>query len=88
MMCMSCKFERICTCQPLNFPRKVFLQKLGNLLILNLAMGKNCTSGIMWVLATINHPFLMVHTTHKNGDDWGMVHDIAIPCYSNMTEVR
>ena len=19
------------------------------------------------------------HTTHKNGDEWGMVHDIAIP---------
>ena len=24
----------------------------------------------------------MVYTTHKNGDEWGMVHDIAIPILS------
>ena len=27
----------------------------------------------------INHPFLIAYTTHKNGDEWGMVYDIAIP---------
>ena len=25
------------------------------------------------------HQFLMVYATHQNGDEWGMVYDIAIP---------
>ena len=30
-------------------------------------------------IATINHPFSMVYTTHEHGDEWGMVYDIARP---------
>ena len=38
---------------------------------------KRCNVGI----AIINHQFLMVYTTHKDGDEWGMVYD----CYTNIT---
>ena len=31
-------------------------------------------------IAIINHPFLMVYTSHKNGDEWGMVYY----CYANI----
>ena len=33
----------------------------------------------MMVYDGVYQPFLMVYTTHKNGDEWGMVYDIAIP---------
>ena len=35
-------------------------------------------------IAIINHPFLMVYTTHKNGDEWGMVYGIAIPTLGSL----
>ena len=33
-------------------------------------------------IAIINQPILMVYITHKNGDEWGMVYEIAIPTLS------
>ena len=33
------------------------------------------------------HQFLMVYATHQNGDEWGMVYDIAIPTWKSVTNL-
>ena len=34
--------------------------------------------------AIFTTPFLMVYTTHKNGDDWGMVYGIGLTTLNEM----